>query len=125
MWDFADNERLARITGAIYEAGGVVGAVCHGPSGLVNVKLSDGSYLVSGKTVASFTNDEEKAVGLEQVVPFLLESKLRERGAKPVPAPNFQANVQVDGRLVTGQNPASAEGVGKEMAALLKREPVS
>jgi putative intracellular protease/amidase len=59
MWDFPDNEPLARIASKIYNRGGVVGAVCHGPSGLVNVKLSNGKYLVEGKTVSAFTNEEE------------------------------------------------------------------
>ena len=125
MWDFADNERLAKVAADIYEAGGVIGAVCHGPSALVNIKLSNGSYLVDGKTVASFTNEEEKAVGLADVVPFLLASKLTERGAKHSKAPNFEAHVQVSERLVTGQNPASAEGVGRALAVLLQREQVA
>lgn len=119
MWDFPDERGLAHIAASIYEDGGVVGAVCHGPAALVNLKLSDGRYLVEGKRVAAFTNDEEKAVNLDAVVPFLLASKLRERGADHVPAPNWQAHVIVDGSLVTGQNPASAAGVGKEIAGLL------
>lgn len=125
MWDFADNERLAKVAADIYEAGGVVGAVCHGPSALVNIKLSDGSYLVDGKAVASFTNEEENAVGLADVVPFLLESKLTERGANHSKAPNFEAHVEVSERLVTGQNPASAEGVGRELVVLLQSEQVA
>jgi putative intracellular protease/amidase len=119
MWDFADNVELARIGGAIYDRGGVVGAVCHGPAGLVNIKLANGNYLVAGKNVAAFTNDEERAVGLEKVVPFLLQDTLIKRGAKHHAAPNFEAKVMVDERLVTGQNPASATGVGEEMVKLL------
>jgi putative intracellular protease/amidase len=120
MWDFADNTELARIGGAIYDGGGVVGAVCHGPAGLVNIKLADGSYLVAGKNVAAFTNEEETAVELEKIVPFLLQDKLIARGAKHQAAPKFEAKVVVDGRLVTGQNPASATGVGEQMVKLLK-----
>jgi putative intracellular protease/amidase len=119
MWDFADNAELARIGGAIYDRGGVVGAVCHGPAGLVNLKLADGTYLVAGRNVAAFTNEEEAAVELDQIVPFLLADKLIERGAKHQAAPKFEAKVVVDGRLVTGQNPASATGVGEAMARLL------
>jgi len=119
MWDLPDNEPLAKAAAAIYERGGVVGAVCHGPAGLVNVKLSDGKYLVAGKDVAAFTNEEEKAVGLEKVVPFLLVDRLKERGAKPHGAANFQPKVVVSERLVTGQNPASATGVGEAMVKLL------
>jgi len=120
MWDFPGNPEVARIAAGIYEADGVVAAVCHGPSALVDVKLSDGSYLVAGKEVAAFTNEEEEAVGLAQVVPFLLESKLAERGATITKAPKFQAKVAVSGRLVTGQNPASAKGVGEAMVKLLE-----
>ncbi|MCU0683528.1 MAG: type 1 glutamine amidotransferase domain-containing protein [Polyangiaceae bacterium] len=119
MWDFPDDLGLARVAAAIYERGGVVAAVCHGPAGLVNVKLSSGEWLVAGQDVAAFTNDEERAVGLAEVVPFLLADRLVERGARHHPAPNFQANVVVSGRLVTGQNPASARGVGEAVAKLL------
>lgn len=120
MWDFPQDRLLVSMAAAIYESGGVVGAVCHGPAALVNLKLSDGGYLVSGKRVAAFTDEEEKAVGLDGIVPFLLASTLREKGAIHVAAANWQENVVVDGRLVTGQNPASAEGVGREMARLLR-----
>ncbi|MHC5748620.1 MAG: type 1 glutamine amidotransferase domain-containing protein [Nostoc sp.] len=120
MWDFPDNKKLAQLTAAIYEQGGVVGAVCHGSAGLVNVKLSNGAYLVANKTVAAFTNEEEEAVGLTKAMPFLLESKLIERGAKHTEARNFQAHVVVSDRLVTGQNPASAIGVAEDIVQLLK-----
>jgi putative intracellular protease/amidase len=120
MWDFADNDRLAEIAAAIYEAGGIVGAVCHGPAALVNIKLSDGTYLVAHKTVAAFTNEEEAAVGLTEIVPFLLESTLIERGAKFTKVPNFQVCVVASDRLVTGQNPASAAGVGERMVELMQ-----
>lgn len=120
MWDFPNNEQLSQIASTIYEAGGIVGAVCHGPAALVNITLSDGKYLVAGKTVSSFTNEEEEIVGLTEVVPFLLESKLIERGAKITKASSFQAHVVVSERLVTGQNPASAAGVGERMVDLLK-----
>ncbi len=120
MWDFPPDQRLAQIAAAIYEQGGIVGAVCHGSAGLINIKLSEGSYLVAGKTVAGFTNQEEAAVGLSDVVPFLLASRLSDRGAIHTKADNFQAHVVVSDRLVTGQNPASAKGVGVEMVKLIK-----
>lgn len=120
MWDFPDAPAFARAAAAIYEAGGIVGAVCHGSAGLVNVRLSNGKHLVDGKTVSAFTNDEERAVKLDQVVPFLLESVLVERGAKLDAAPNWKEKVSVSERLVTGQNPASATKVAKEMVALLQ-----
>jgi putative intracellular protease/amidase len=119
MWDFADNPTLARIAAAIYEQGGVVSAVCHGPAGLVNIKLSNGKYLVDGKRVNAFTNAEEIAVKLENVVPFMLETALRQRGAKFHHADLWQEHVEVDERLVTGQNPASARKVGEEVLKLL------
>ena len=119
MWDFPDDQSLAQVAASIYEAGGVVGAVCHGPAALVNLKLSNGQYLVNGKQVAAFTDDEERAVDLHEVVPFLLAKTLQQRGAIHIAAPNWESKVVVDERLVTGQNPASAEGVGEEMARLL------
>lgn len=121
MWDFPDNAELAQITREIYEKGGVVAAVCHGPAALVNVKLSDGSYLVDDKRVNSFTNEEEEAAGLTNVVPFLLESKLIERGAWFEKSPKSEAHLAVDQRLVTGQNPASATLVGEAMVEELEK----
>lgn len=113
MWDFPDDEEIQRITKDIYENGGIVAAVCHGPSALVNVKLSDDTYLVADKEVNSFTNNEEREVGKDDVVPFLLESKLRERGAKFLSSENWKKEVVVSDRLITGQNPASAGPLGE------------
>jgi putative intracellular protease/amidase len=121
MWDFPHNPKLAEITTTIYDRGGIVGAVCHGSAGLVNLQLSNGNYLVAGKKLSCFTNEEEAAVGLTDVVPFLLESKLIERGATVEKAANFQKKVVTSDRLVTGQNPASAAGVGEGMVKLLKK----
>jgi putative intracellular protease/amidase len=121
MFDFPDNKVLAHIAARVYEQGGVIGAVCHGPAGLVNITLQQGDYLVKGKKVAAFTNDEEKAVKLVEQMPFLLESKLIERGAIFSTAANFQKHVVVSERLVTGQNPASATGVAEEMLKLLRK----
>lgn len=118
-WDFPDNPAVQQQTRAIWEQGGIVAAVCHGPTALVNVKLADGSYLVAGKHVAAFTDDEERAVKLDKVVPFLLATTLTQRGAIHHPAPNWTANTMVDGHLVTGQNPQSAHGVGEAVRDLL------
>jgi putative intracellular protease/amidase len=120
MWDYADNAELATIASKIYENGGAIGAVCHGPSGLLNIKLSNGKYLVDGKNVNAFSNEEEIAVKLEGVVPFMLETQLVERGAKFSKAGLWQEKVVVDGRLVTGQNPASAKKVGEELLKVLE-----
>ncbi|MCZ4103024.1 type 1 glutamine amidotransferase domain-containing protein [Streptomyces sp. H39-C1] len=111
MWDFADAAPLASLAAAIYERGGAVAAVCHGPAGLVNLTLSDGTSLVEGKQVSAFTNEEEYAVGLSDVVPFALETALIEKGAKFTKTENFAEYAVSDTRLVTGQNPASAAKV--------------
>ncbi len=124
MWDFPDNQNIAKLAGELYDNNGIISAVCHGPAGLVNIKLKDGSYLVDGKTVAAYTNAEEEAGGMTEVVPFLLEDKLKERGANHVAAPNKTENVKVDERLVTGQNPASARLVGLKTLELLKKRAV-
>jgi len=120
MWDLPEDPGFIKATARIYEDGGVVGAVCHGPAALVNVRLSDGTYLVAGKQVNGFTNEEERAVKLEHVVPFLLETRLVERGGRFVGAPKWQKHVVVSDRLVTGQTPASAAGVAEAMVALLQ-----
>jgi putative intracellular protease/amidase len=119
MWDFPDDAAVQKFARELYEAGSPVGAVCHGPAALVNVKLSDGTYLVAGKEVSAFTNSEEEKVGLTKVVPFLLATKLEERGAKHIGAPDFQKQVVASGKLVTGQNPASAAGVAEKMVEIL------
>jgi putative intracellular protease/amidase len=119
MWDFPDDAGVQELIRAVYARGGVVAAVCHGPAALVNARLADGTYLVAGKEVSSFTDEEEAAVQLETVVPFALESRLRERGARFVEAPNFAPKVAVSERLVTGQNPASATGVAEATVALV------
>lgn len=121
MWDFADNTALQQIAAAIYEKGGIVGAVCHGPAGLVNIKLSNGKYLVDGKKINAFTNEEEEAVGLTKVVPFLLEDGLIKHGAKFEKSGLWQVHVTVDNRVVTGQNPQSAKGVGEAILTELKK----
>ena len=113
MWDFPENQAVIRIIREIYEAGNIVSAVCHGPAALVNATLSDGSYLIAGKNVAAFTNDEEEEVQSTNVVPFLLADALNAHGAIHHNAPNWSNNVKVDGRLITGQNPQSAASVGE------------
>ncbi len=120
MWDFPNDPDLAAVARDIYEQGGVVSAVCHGPAALVGITLSDGEPLVAGKQVAAFTNTEEKAAGLTGVVPFLLQSRLEELGAKHTSAPDFTEHVVTDERLVTGQNPASAAGVARAVLAALQ-----
>ncbi|WP_277041731.1 type 1 glutamine amidotransferase domain-containing protein [Turicimonas muris] len=119
MWDLPNNPELQNICGTIYTNGGVIGAVCHGPAGLVNVKLPNGQYLVSGKNVNCFTNSEEDAVGMSNVVPFALETAIRDRGGIFQRSDNFQSHVVTNDRLVTGQNPASAACVGYGMLSCM------
>ncbi|CAI8699230.1 type 1 glutamine amidotransferase domain-containing protein [Chryseobacterium sp. IT-36CA2] len=121
MWDFADNKELAEIASKIYENGGIVAAVCHGPAGLVNIKLNNGKYLVDGKKINAFTNEEESEVKLTNVVPFLLEDKLKERGAKFEKSGLWQNHVVTDQRVITGQNPQSAKSVGEAIVKELNK----
>ena len=117
MFDFPDNKKLAEIAAKIYDNGGIVSAVCHGPAGILNILLPDGKNLVKGKTVDSFTNAEEEENGTAKYMPFLLQTALEERGAIFNCGAPWTDHVVVDGRLITGQNPMSALSVGK---ALLK-----
>ena len=120
MWDFADSPAILKLVPEFYESGKIVSAVCHGPAALVNVKLSDGSYLISGKNVAGFTNGEEEEVQSTNVVPFLLQDALIKHGAVYKHAPNWNNNIAIDGRLITGQNPQSAASVGEAIVKALK-----
>ncbi|MFD2582483.1 type 1 glutamine amidotransferase domain-containing protein [Pedobacter vanadiisoli] len=119
MVDMPEAPLLKKVIAETYERGAVVGAVCHGPVSLLNVKLSDGSYLINGKNIASFTTAEEDNYARPDV-PFDLQTALTQQGAIFHAAAPWSANSIADGRLVTGQNPASAKGVGEKMIAILK-----
>lgn len=121
MWDFPNHEQLNELARNIYENGGIIAAVCHGPSGLVNVQLTNGTYLVDGKQLTSFTDVEEEATGQIGQVPFLLETTLRKRGARFSNQDPRQKHVVVDDRLITGQNPASAAGLAEALIQALQR----
>jgi putative intracellular protease/amidase len=105
---------------SIYGDEGIVAAVCHGPAALANLKLPNGEYLVAGKNIAAFTDSEEEAAGLTKVVPFLLSSVLAQRGAVLHAAANFAPQTMTDGRLVTGQNPASATETAEAVVTALQ-----
>lgn len=120
MWDLPDNPHVSRLVSDIHDRGGVVGAICHGPAGLVNVRTFEGVHLVAGRRLAAFTDEEEHAVERARTVPFLLASRLKERGARHVKAANFESCVCVDGRLVTGQNPASAVALAEALRDTLE-----
>jgi putative intracellular protease/amidase len=119
MWDFPGNEALARIAARTYERGQFVAAVCHGVTGLLDVRLANGKYLVDGRPVTGFANIEEKLMGLAGKVPYMTESRLRERGALYERGLPFLPNVVVSDRLVTGQNPGSTKAVARRLVALL------
>lgn len=121
MWDYPDNSELAKIITDALSDNRVVAAVCHGPAVLVGVQDENGDPLVKGRKVSTFTDSEERAVGLEDAVPFLLETRLRELGADVITADDFQALSVVDGTLVTGQNPASAKAVAADVIKLLQK----
>jgi putative intracellular protease/amidase len=108
MFDFPVSLALASAVSRAWISGRVVAAVCHGPAGLIGAVDSDGKPVVAGRRVSAFTNAEEEAVGLTRTMPFLLQSKLESLGAKVETGPKFEPFAIADGRLVTGQNPASA-----------------
>jgi putative intracellular protease/amidase len=120
LWDMTDNATSIALIEAFVKAGKPVGAVCHAPAALVNVHGKDSGYLVKGKRVTGFSDAEEEAVGLTAVVPFLLEDRLKERGGVYSKGADWAPYVQVDGKLVTGQNPASSGPAAKELLKLLR-----
>ncbi|CAG4990980.1 hypothetical protein DYBT9275_00652 [Dyadobacter sp. CECT 9275] len=115
MWDLTDHKGLQEITQKIYENGGMVTAVSHGVCGLINVRLSDGTYLLQDKYLTGFTSMEETLMSLVSEVPFYLEDVLKERGAhftkSVIP---FIEYIEMDERLITGQNPNSAKKVASK-----------
>ena len=119
MWDMPDNRISISLLEDFIEADKPIAAVCHAPAALVNVRGKDGEYLVKGMRVTGFSNAEEEAVGLTSVVPFLLEDRLRERGAIYSKADNWIPYVKVDSKLITGQNPASSRPAAEELLRLL------
>ncbi|MBR9872480.1 MAG: type 1 glutamine amidotransferase domain-containing protein [Gammaproteobacteria bacterium] len=119
LWDLAeDPTSIALIENAI-KAGTPVGAVCHAPGVLRHVKGQDGKPLVSGKNVTGFTNTEEEAVGLTDVVPFLVEDMLKDNGGHYSKGDDWQSYVVTDGWLVTGQNPASSAAAAEALLKLM------
>lgn len=120
MFDYPLSDSLARLVADFDAAGKIVAAVCHGPAGLVAARRADGTPVVAGRRVAGFTDSEERAVGLDRAVPFLLESRLRDLGAHYECGPDFAPFAVQDGRLITGQNPASAGPVADLVIAALK-----
>lgn len=120
LWDLTGNAKSIALIESFIQARKPVAAVCHAPAALVQVRGADGEYLVKGKQVTGFTNTEEEGVQLTEVVPFLLEDKLKEIGGDYSKGPDWASYVRVDGLLVTGQNPASSEEAARELLKLLK-----
>ncbi|TDQ28744.1 type 1 glutamine amidotransferase domain-containing protein [Tenacibaculum caenipelagi] len=123
MNDMVNNPLVKSVIRNTYENGRVIGAVCHGPAALLNVKLTDGSYLLAGKKINSFTKAEEKIDKhtLGGIIPFMLDEELIKQGAVFSYTNPFEPYVIHDGNLVTGQNPASAPGVALKMIELLSK----
>ena len=120
MFDFPDNVGLQKIVTTIYENGGVVAAVCHGPAGLINVRLSDGTPLIKGKKFDCFTNAEEQENGTVPYMPYLLQDALTEKGGIFDGSSPWSNHVSEDSRVITGQNPMSALSVGKTILKTLE-----
>lgn len=120
MWDLAEDKTSIALIEAFARADKPVGAVCHAPAALRHVKGPDGAFLVKGRKVTGFSNTEEEAVGLTDVVPFLLEDELKKNGGDYSRGADWAPHVLTDGKLVTGQNPASSEGAADALLALLK-----
>lgn len=119
LWDLAEDKVSIQLIESFWSAGKPVAAVCHAPGVLRHVRTPDGEPLVKDRQVTGFTNGEEAAVGLTEVVPFLVEDELKRLGADYAKADDFQSLVRVDGRLVTGQNPASSADAAKALLDML------
>lgn len=127
MFDLPKDSALQSVIADIYQNQGTVGAVCHGPAALVNVKLSNDQYLVAGKNINGFTNNEETLFGKKWLphFEFKLEDKLKARGAKFENSNIMLSHVAVDERLVTGQNPTSTSATAQAFVRSLGIEPVA
>jgi putative intracellular protease/amidase len=119
MWDLPVDAGVTCAVEAAFAANKIIASVCHGAAGLVSAKRTDGMSIVKGRRINSFTDAEEAAVGLTAVVPFQLESRLRELGALFEGAANWQAFVLRDGQFITGQNPQSSKLVAQHLVAAL------
>jgi putative intracellular protease/amidase len=120
LWDLAEDSDSVRLIEKTFAAGKPVAAVCHAPGVFRHVKAADGSPLVSGKSVTGFSNTEEAAVGLTDVVPFLVEDMLTQNGGKYSKKDDWQPYAISDRNLVTGQNPASSESAALMVLDLLQ-----
>jgi putative intracellular protease/amidase len=120
LWDLAKDQNSISLIEQTLQADKPVALVCHAPGVLRDVKDAEGHSIVEGKTVTGFTNTEEDGVGLTDVVPFLVEDMLKEKGGKYSKTEDWQVYVQQDGLLITGQNPASSAATAEALLKLLK-----
>lgn len=120
MFDFPNSETLQYVLQQFAEEGKVISAVCHGPAGLVNATYKDGTPIVKGKNITAFTDSEEKEMQLDQHMPFLLETILREKGGEFHSKENWTVHAIRDGNLVTGQNPQSSEATALKVVEALE-----
>jgi putative intracellular protease/amidase len=125
LWDLATDKDSIKLIEEFVRLQKPVAAVCHAPAVLTGVKTATGEPLVKGKKVAGFTNSEEDAVQLTDIVPFLVEDKLKELGGNYTKGGDWQPHVVTDGLLITGQNPASSEPAAEELLKILKKQQVS
>ena len=121
LTDLVDNQAFADIAAKHYEQGGIIGAVCHGPAGLLPITLSNGEKLLANKSVTAFTHEEEIDFGTINKIPFLLEEALARTSARYSKAQPWQEHVIEDGRVITGQNPGSAHAVGEAIVKLVNK----
>ncbi|AMY05868.1 type 1 glutamine amidotransferase domain-containing protein [Staphylococcus condimenti] len=120
MFDFPENQDIQRAIKEIYSNGGIVSAVCHGLAALLNVKDDNGRFLIDHKAITGFSNVEEVLANRKKLVPFMLEDELKKRGANYSKAKlPLRPYVEVDGRLVTGQNPESPKQVAEAVSKIL------
>lgn len=119
LWDLVDNRKSLSLIETAYYAGKPVGVVCHASAALINAKAEDGTPLVKGKNVTGFSNSEEDAVQLTNVVPVLLEDALQEKGAIYQKGPDWGSFILEDDNLISGQNPASSEAAANAILGRL------
>ncbi len=119
LWDLAEDAHSIQLIEAMSAAGKTVAAVCHAPAVFRHTRAADGQPLVKGRHVTGFTNSEEDAAQLSQIVPFLVQDMLVENGGKYSKGPDWQPHVVTDGKLVTGQNPASSLAAAQAVLAQL------
>lgn len=123
MWDLPENTHIGDITAKFFQEGKIVAAVCHGPAIFANPAAvnSQGKPLVDGKNINCFTNSEEREVEKDEVVPFMLESRLEELGAKIHKGENWDGFSIQDGNLITGQNPNACDKLADMVIAAVKQ----